>query len=181
MPLDHESRSRASAPAIAVSIIAPSRTVLVIGPRCERSPTALGGYCGTKPNDGLNPKMPQNAAGMRTEPAPSLPCASGPSPAATAAAAPPLDPPGVFARFHGLNEGPNTRFPESPFQPSSGVLVFPSMTAPAAYSRSTTGASSSGTQLASINEPRAVRIPRVGVRSLMDIGIPASGGASPPA
>src|ERR671917_2314436 len=106
MPLDQESRSRASAPAMALSIIAASRTVLVIGPRCERSPTALGGYCGTKPNDGLNPKMPQNEAGMRTEPAPSLPCASGPRPAATAAAAPPLDPPAVRPSCHGLWVGP---------------------------------------------------------------------------
>src|SRR5215207_8994056 len=181
MPLDQESRSRTSAPAIAVSIIAAPRTVLVIGPRCEMSPTALGGYCGTKPNDGLSPKMPQNAAGMRIEPAPSLPWARGPRPAATAAAAPPLDPPGVFSRFQGLNEGPNTRFPESPFQPSSGVLVFPSMTAPAAYNRSTMGASSTGTQSGSINEPRAVRIPRVGVRSLIEMGMPANGGASPSA
>src|SRR5215216_43971 len=180
MPLDQVSRSRASAPAIALSIIAASRTVLVIGPRCERSPTALGGYWGTRPNDCLNPKMPQNAAGMRIEPAPSLPCASGPRPAATAAAAPPLDPPGVLARFHGLNEGPKTRFPESPFHPSSGVLVFPNMTTPAAYNRSTTGASSSGTQSGSINEPRAVRMPRVGVRSLIEVGIPANGGASSP-
>src|SRR5215204_497792 len=181
MPLDHESRSRASAPTMALSIIAASRTVLVIGPRCERSPTALGGYCGTRPKDCLSPKMPQNAAGMRIEPAPSLPCARGPRPAATAAAAPPLDPPGVFCRFQGLNEGPNTRFPESPFQPSSGVLVFPSMTAPAVNNRSTTGASSSGIQPGSINEPRAVRIPLVGVRSLIEIGTPASGGASPTA
>src|SRR5829696_3091457 len=149
MPLDQESRSRPSAPAMTLSIIAASRTVLVIGPRCERSPTALGGYCGIRPNDCLKPKMPQNAAGMRIEPAPSLPCASGPRPAATAAAAPPLDPPGVFTRFHGLKEGPKTRLPESPFQPSSGVFVFPSMTAPAAYKRSTIGASSSGTQLGS--------------------------------
>src|SRR5918998_6039326 len=177
MSLDQESRSRASAPAMALSIIAASRTVLVMGPRCDRSPTALGGYCGTRPKEGLNPKMPQNAAGMRIDPAPSLPCARGPRPAATAAAAPPLDPPGVFSRFHGLSEGPNTRFPESPFQPSSGVLVFPNMTAPAAYNRSTTGASSSGTQLGSINEPRAVRTPRVGVRSLIDVGMPANGRA----
>jgi hypothetical protein len=33
--------------------------------------------------------MPQSAAGMRIEPAPSDPCATGPSPAATAAPAPP--------------------------------------------------------------------------------------------
>src|SRR3954454_11871507 len=115
MPLDQESRSRTSAPAMALSIIAASRTVLVIGPRCERSPTALGGNCGTRPNDGFNPKMPQNAAGMRIEPAPSLPCASGPRPAATPGTAPPLDPPGVFVRSQGLKEGPKTRLPESPF------------------------------------------------------------------
>jgi hypothetical protein len=125
--------------------------------------------------------MPQNAAGIRIEPAPSLPWASGPRPAATAAAAPPLDPPGVLARFQGLKEGPNTRFPESPFQPSSGVFVFPNMTAPAAYNRSTMGESSSGIQPGSINEPRAVRMPRVGVRSLIETGMPASGGASPAA
>src|SRR5215207_3398005 len=103
-----------------------------MGPRCERSPTALGGYCGTRPNDCLNPKMPQNAAGMRMEPPPSLPCASGPRPAATAAAAPPLEPPAVLPCFQGLCVGPTRRFPESAFQPYSGVLVLPSITAPAA-------------------------------------------------
>ena len=46
--------------------------------------------------------MPQKLAGMRIEPAPSEPIASGPSPAATAAAAPPLDPPAVLARSQGL-------------------------------------------------------------------------------
>src|SRR5918998_6068190 len=135
MSLDQESRSRASAPAMALSIIAASRTVLVIGPRCERSPTALGGYCGTRPNDGLNPKMPQNAAGMRIEPAPSLPWARGPRPAATAAAAPPLEPPGVFWRFHGLRVAPKTRLSVSGLQPNSGVLVLPSRIAPAARMR----------------------------------------------
>ena len=36
-----------------------------------------------------------HAAGMRTDPAPSEPTAAGTSPAATAAAEPPLEPPGV--------------------------------------------------------------------------------------
>ena len=48
------------------------------------------------------PKMPHSAAGTRTEPPPSLPSASGTMPAATAAAEPALEPPGVSAVFHGL-------------------------------------------------------------------------------
>ena len=39
---------------------------------------------------------------MRIDPPPSLPWASGNMPAATAAAAPPLDPPGVRVGSHGL-------------------------------------------------------------------------------
>ena len=50
----------------------------------------------------------------------------------TATAAPPEEPPAVRPCCHGLWVGPTMRLPESPFQPSSGVLVLPSMTAPAA-------------------------------------------------
>ena len=45
---------------------------------------------------------PQAAAGMRSEPMPSLPWASGTQPAATAAALPPELPPGERAVSHGL-------------------------------------------------------------------------------
>ena len=50
--------------------------------------------------------MPQQAAGMRIEPAPSVPSAMGPMPDATAAAAPPLDPPVVRDVSHGLRVVP---------------------------------------------------------------------------
>ena len=43
---------------------------------------------------------------MRIEPPPSLPWASGTMPAATAAAAPPEEPPGVRSVSHGLRVGP---------------------------------------------------------------------------
>ena len=43
---------------------------------------------------------------MRIEPAPSEPIAAGTSPAATAAAAPPLEPPGVWSVFQGLRVAP---------------------------------------------------------------------------
>ncbi len=161
------------------SIRAASRTVRVIGPMWDSSSTALAGYCGTRPNDGLMPKMPLKQEGMRIDPAPSEPWAIGPSPAATAAAAPPEEPPGVRPWRHGLWVVPLTRLLVSPFQPNSGVLVLPSSTAPAASSRSTTGASKSGTQSRCSREPMVVRIPRVATRSLIDSGMPASGPALP--
>ena len=51
------------------------------------------------------PNSPQTLAGMRIEPPPSLPCANGTSPAATAAAAPPLEPPADRSRSHGVRAG----------------------------------------------------------------------------
>jgi hypothetical protein len=50
---------------------------------------------GNTPRPGLNPIRPHAAAGARTEPSPSMPWAMGARPAATAAAEPPLAPPGV--------------------------------------------------------------------------------------
>lgn len=44
---------------------------------------------------GLKPTMPQQAAGMRMDPAVSVPTAMATIPAATAAAEPPLEPPGM--------------------------------------------------------------------------------------
>ena len=55
-----------------------------------------------RPIEGLKPYTPQWAAGIRTEPPPSLPMAMGPTPVATATPAPALEPPGVSAGFHGL-------------------------------------------------------------------------------
>jgi len=62
--------------------------------------------CGMRPSDGLNPNHAAHRRRMRTEPAPSAPSANGPSPEATAAAAPPLEPPAVWPCFHGLWVGP---------------------------------------------------------------------------
>ena len=50
--------------------------------------------------------MPQSAAGWRIEPPVSVPSAHGASPAATAAALPPDEPPGTRVRSHGLSTGP---------------------------------------------------------------------------
>ena len=53
------------------------------------------------------PTRPLNAAGMRVDPPPSLAVANGMMPAATAAAEPPLEPPGVRSVFHGLRVVPH--------------------------------------------------------------------------
>src|SRR5262249_55817852 len=63
---------------------------------------------GMRPNDGLRPTMPQQLAGMRTEPAMSVPRARYARPAATAAAEPPLEPPAVRSRSHGVGVVPNS-------------------------------------------------------------------------
>ncbi len=80
---------------------------------------------------GFRPTRPQHAAGIRIEPPPSLPCATGTMPAATAAAAPPEEPPGVRSRSHGLRVGPNSRASLVGRIPYSGSVVVPTMTKPA--------------------------------------------------
>ena len=101
--------------------------------------------------------------------------AIGPYPIATATPAPPLDPPAVSAGFHGLRAGPTRTLPASAFQPPSQVVVLPTMIAPAACSRLTATALTAGTVYAPASDPRVVRIPAVGVRSLTVIGTPNSG------
>ena len=95
--------------------------------------------------EAFNPYRPHNAAGIRTEPPPSLPMANGPIPDATAAAEPALDPPEVRSVFHGLRVSGKIMLWLAGLYPNSGTLVLPRMTAPAALSRSTTMSSSSGT------------------------------------
>ncbi len=114
-----------------------------MGPTCESAPHRDGGQVGTRPAVGLWPTMPLHVAGIRIEPPPSVPTASGPSPAASAAAAPPLLPPGLRSRFHGFRVMPVSGLSVTNLWPSSGVVVFPRITAPCSRRRATAGASSS--------------------------------------
>ena len=66
------------------------------------------------------------------DPPPSLACAIGVIPAATAAPAPPEDPPGERARSHGLWVGPNSLGSVVSIRPNAGVFVRPTVTRPAA-------------------------------------------------
>ena len=98
----------------------------------------------------------------------------GPKPAATAAAVPPDDPPGVWFRFQGLRVMPVAGELVSPLQPNSGVVVLPSSTAPASRRRAVAGASTSHACWGSmVRLPRKVGQPRVKIRSLMEVGTPS--------
>lgn len=122
------------------SMAALSRTLREMTPsvaapcRCS----ATEGPAGTSPRPGLRPNSPQHAAGMRIDPPPSLAPATGTMPAATAAAAPPDEPPGVRLRSQGLRVGPFASGSVMPFAPNSGVLVLPKITSPESSHRSTT-------------------------------------------
>src|SRR5437763_13598867 len=86
---------------------ADSRTVLVTIPIWSRPDAkATSPHRETRPYVGLTPTTPQSAAGWRTLPPVSEPSAAGTMRAATAAADPPLDPPGTRLVAHGLRVGP---------------------------------------------------------------------------
>ena len=82
--------------------------------------------------------MPHSAAGWRIDPPVSVPNAHGASPAATAAALPPDEPPGTRARSHGLSTGPNAEFSLDEPMANSSWLVLPSSVAPAFVTFETT-------------------------------------------
>jgi hypothetical protein len=94
---------------------------------------------GVAPKLGLKPTTPLKAAGLTTEPSVCVPSASGTIPAATDAAEPEDDPPGVCLGFQGLTVGPGWR------QANSVETVLPKMVAPRLRNRSTTQASAAGT------------------------------------
>src|SRR5437773_6996316 len=89
------------------STAAASRTVLARAPSMvpPAQPSPTSGPWLTRPRVGFSPTRPHSLAGMRIEPPPSLACASGTMPLATAAAEPPEDPPVEWPVFHGLRAG----------------------------------------------------------------------------
>src|SRR5450432_1262152 len=118
--------------AVASSQAAASRTVRVSGP-CQARPltSPATGPLLTRPRLTFNPTRPHTLAGMRTEPPPSLPWANGARPAATAAPAPPLEPPADFDRSHGVRAGGATSGSVYAGAPNSAAFDLPSVTVPA--------------------------------------------------
>src|SRR5207247_3957349 len=124
----------------------------------------LAGHAGRRPPGAVTPKRPANEAGIRIAPPPSVPMWSGPRPAAAAAEAPPLEPPGDRSSAQGLRVAPKSKLWVTPSHPNVGVLVLPSMMPPAALRRSTIGASSVGTLSRSRRARHVVRRPLVTTR-----------------
>src|SRR5574341_151489 len=85
--------------------------------------------------EGLNPVTPQNDAGRTIEPIVCVPSVSGHRPAATAAADPLLEPPGVCSGLCGFRVGPGPKYA------NSVVTVLPRINAPAFFNRFTLSAS----------------------------------------
>src|SRR5438128_3077042 len=107
-----------------------------------------------RPSVGLSPTSPQYDAGRTLEPIVCVPSASGTVRAATAAAEPLDEPPGVHARFHGLRAG------DGSYVANSVVWHLPRRIAPALLSRATDVASYDGTKPAITLEPPSVRARR---------------------
>ena len=99
---------------------------------------------------------------------------------ATAAAAPPDEPPAVRERSHGFRVAPNSGLSVSGLWPNSGVVVLPIRIAPASRRRRTGTASSAGIWSAKMNEPIVVRTPAVNTSSFTENGTPWSGPSGPP-
>src|SRR5260370_35864994 len=85
---------------------------------------------------GWSPPRPQALDGMRMDPPPSLPCAAATMPLATAAADPPEEPPAERPGAQGLRAGGKLRGSVGTVGPTSGTLVRPSSTKPAARNAS---------------------------------------------
>src|SRR5262249_8598653 len=116
-----------------------------IGPSTASVPKGSGaGPLATRPGVGRMPTTPQKPAGVRRLPPRSDPVASHTSPAASAAAEPPDEPPQVRAVSQGLRVSPNTSLTGSPPPPTSGVLAFGRTPAPGPASRSTIARETSG-------------------------------------
>ena len=135
--------SVARSPTVTSRTAAVSRLVLAIGPLTVNKPLPGGNGppLGIRPCEVFMPVNPHNAAGIRIEPPPSDPVASGTRPAASAAAVPPDDPPGVWARLQGLRVIPKGTLSVLPRCPNSGVFVFPTTTQPAAFNLRTSSES----------------------------------------
>src|SRR5215831_10544101 len=116
-------------------IAAQSRTVRTSTPSVELppQPSVAPGPWLIRARVGFRPNSPHALAGTRIEPPPSLPWATATMPLATAAAAPPDDPPLECSTCHGLRDGGKPFASVVMVVPSSGELVRPNATKPARW------------------------------------------------
>src|SRR2546421_7245167 len=107
----------------------------------------------TAPYVGFIPTIPHSAAGWRIEPPVSVPSAHGASPAATAAALPPEEPPGTRVRSQGLSTAPKAEFSFDEPIANSSWFVLASKAAPAERRRATAVAVYGGRYPSRMREP----------------------------
>src|SRR3954469_10537612 len=119
------------------------------------------------------PTTPHSAAGWRIDPPVSEPRPRAAIPDATAAALPPLEPPGTRLGSCGLRVGPNAEFSVELPMANSSRLVLPTNTAPAAARRSTTVASYGGRHPSRIRDEQVVAMPLLHRLSFSATGTPA--------
>src|SRR5437762_11390853 len=86
----------------------------------------------TGPYRGLRPTTPDRVAGCRIDPPVSVPSPPNASSAATAAADPPLEPPGTRDKSHGFRVNFTPEFSVDEPIANSSMLVLPNGIAPAA-------------------------------------------------
>ena len=172
--------ARATSPARRSAMLRPMGpdTAISCGPIPRSGPDALN--AATRPSVGRSPCTPQAYAGYRMEPPMSVPCARCPIPDATAAAAPPDEPPGVSAGSRGLRVAPCSRLLVNQRSENAGVLVRPRMTAPARSRLSTTGLLVSATKSRCPRRPLVVAYPAWSVLTFTVTGTPASTPGSSP-
>src|SRR3982751_438459 len=130
-------------------------------------------YRETRPYVGVTPTTPQKLAGWRMDPPVSEPSVTTAVPCATAAADPPLEPPGTRSRARGLRTGPNAEFSFEEPMANSSQFNLPIRMAPSASNRYTAVASYGGTYFSSAREPQVVRSSFVTMTSLTPRGTPA--------
>jgi hypothetical protein len=135
---------------------------------------------GTTPVVGLMLAMPQQWAGLRSEPPMSLPSPIALIPLASAEASPPLDPPAVTFGFHGLRVRPCSDESVWTRRPRSGRLLRPIGIAPAARIRATTGASIDAIASARATIALVVGVPARSMFSFTVNGTPCRGGRCSP-
>ena len=168
--------------ALPVSSAASHTSARSSGSRAKQPALSIDGASGRMPSMGsapwraLSPRIPQKAAGRRIEPAVSVPSAANTAPVATATAEPPLEPPALCAGSCGFAAA-GVVTPKA----SSWVVVLPTITAPAARSRATTGASRRAGASPGSVEPARVGRPSTSMMSLTPTGMPWSGPRGPAA
>src|SRR6185295_11142094 len=132
-----------------------------------------------RPYVGFMPTVPVNAAGWRMDPPVSVAVAPRQRSAATAAAEPPDEPPGVseaseLPRRQGDTTGPKREVSFDEPMANSSMLSLPSISAPSRQRLAVTVLSYVGANSPRMLDAAVVRTPSVQNRSLMPSGAPSS-------